>query len=175
MLRELKGGAQTHKSRQRRRRRIFIRRLVVGGIISALLIIGAGMAYAWYQTQQSPVAVTSAPVSKKTLSAATQRDFADDTPVGVSIQSLSAPLKAGQNASLTIKTLPKAACSVKVTYKGQESTDGGLIPKNADDFGAVTWTWTVETLRPVGKWPVEVTCAHGKMSGYVKGELEIQP
>lgn len=174
MLRELNGGAQTHKARQRKKRIIFIRRLLGGGLIVGLLMVGSGLAFAWYQAQSNPITVTQTPASKKTLPAATVREFADDTPVGVSIQSLSAPLRAGQNASLTIKTLPTAACSVKVTYKDQESKDAGLIPKNADDFGAVTWTWTVEVSRPSGKWPVEVMCAHGKMSGYVKTELEIQ-
>jgi hypothetical protein len=94
-------------------------------------------------------------------------------PVGVSVQVLTSPVKPGGNASMTIRTRPEAACSIRVTYKDQLSTDGGLIPKTADEFGLVQWTWTVESSRPVGTWPVDVTCALGEESGYVRGDLEV--
>lgn len=71
------------------------------------------------------------------------------------------------NASLAIRTCPEAACSITVTYANEISKDAGLLPKPADEFGVVQWTWTVESSRPVGKWPVDVTCGLGKESDII--------
>jgi hypothetical protein len=147
-------------------------------IIATLLFVGgvAGAGYVYYIGTTEPVepAALPAPPTQNKIAQATTKPKAKPTgPVGVSIQVLTSPVKPGGNASLTIRTRPDAACSVKVTYKDQASTDGGLIPKTADEFGLVQWTWTVESSRPVGTWPVDVTCALGDMSGYVRGDLEV--
>jgi hypothetical protein len=139
-----------------------------------MLGAAGGLGYTWYVGNSDPVTPAALPETKKTPLAAAPVAKAKPTgPVGVSIQVLSSPVKPGGNASMTIRTRPDAACSITVTYKDQKSTDGGLIPKTGDEFGTVQWTWTVESSRPVGKWPVDVTCALGDMSGYVRGELEV--
>jgi hypothetical protein len=145
-------------------------------VIGVLALLGgsAGLAYTWYVGNNDPVTPAVLPETKKTpLTQVATPKAKPEGPVGVSIQVLSSPVAPGGNASLTIRTRPDAACSITVTYKDQKSTDTGLIPKTADEFGTVQWTWTVESSRPVGKWPVDVTCALGEMSGYVRGDLEV--
>ena len=135
--------------------------------------MGAGIAYVWYTSQNSEVVKTEAPkpAPKKV---ATTPVVDPKTPVGVSVTVLTSPIKAGSNASITIKTKPLAACSIKVEYDKKPGTDGGLVPKSADDYGVATWTWTVEPGRPPGTWPVDVTCARDGKSGYVRGDLVIE-
>jgi hypothetical protein len=53
------------------------------------------------------------------------------------------------------------------------AADPGLVKKTADEYGMVSWTWGVSRSVPVGKWPVTVTCAIGKHSGVVIGDLEV--
>ncbi len=174
MLRELKGSTTTKRGIVRARRRHTIR--VIGGIILCLLLLGAaaGAGYTWYIGNNQPVTPVALPEAKidkfnTTITSKTK----PEGPVGVSVQVLTSPVKPGGNASMTIRTRPEAACSIKVTYKDQQSMDTGLIPKTADEFGTVQWTWTVENGRPIGKWPVDVTCALGEMSGFVRGDLEV--
>jgi hypothetical protein len=44
----------------------------------------------------------------------------------------------------------------------------------ADDFGIVSWTWTVEESVPLGEWPVDVTCAFNDQSAMVRGKLVVE-
>lgn len=176
MLRELKGSTTTKRGMVRVRRRKTAR--LFGGIIACLVLLGAsaGLGYTWYIGNTEPVKPAVLPETKKSplaSAAVPDKKAKPEGPVGVSIQVLSSPVAPGSNASMTIRTRPEAACSIKVTYKDQASTDTGLIPKTADEFGTVQWTWTVESSRPVGKWPVDVTCALGEMSAVVRGELEV--
>lgn len=175
MLRELKGSTTTKRGIVRARRKRTARTL--GIVIGTLLLLGAsaGLAYTWYVGNSRPVTPAVLPETKKTpLTQVATVKAKRVGPVGVSVQALTSPVKPGINTSLTIHTRPDAACSITVTYKDQKSTDGGLIPKTADEFGTVQWTWTVESNRPVGTWPVEVTCALGDKSGYVRGDLVVE-
>ena len=61
-------------------------------------------------------------------------------------------------ASLTVKTAPKANCSIRVVYKTGVSTAAGLGPKQASATGTVSWTWRVGTSTAKGTWPITVSC-----------------
>lgn len=173
-LKELKGSTGSAKGRIRARRRRALRRSVTLLVIFFVLLGGVGAAYAWYTARNAKVVITESPtpVSKQLKEATVP---AANTPVGVSVTILTSPVKPGSNVSMTIKTKPKAACSIRVEYNKQPSTDSGLVPKQADEYGVVVWTWTVESTRPAGKWPIDVTCAENEKSGYVRGELELVP
>lgn len=173
MLQELKGGAHRYHTQQKLRRRRFLRNLFVACFVIIAIGIGVGLFYTWMNGKNHPVASQPLPtVPKKQLTTTPQYD--PSAPVGVAIEAMSPAVKAGSNVSLSVKTKPKAACSIVVTYQNnQKSTDAGLIPKNADEFGVVIWTWTVEVGRPAGTWPVEVTCADGDKSGYGKADLVV--
>ncbi len=172
---EIKG-----KSRWRRRRSgrsKLVTRIVI--TIITLLILGliAGVAYVWYTGQQEPIAPEPFPErSNRPAQVVEKPKLKPEGPVGVSSQVFTSPVAQGDNASVTIRTRPEAACSITLTYKDNiRSTDAGLLPKTADEFGTAQWTWTVEASRPVGTWPVEITCGLGEMSGYLKLDLEVTP
>lgn len=179
MLRKLKGVGSTYRLNERRRRRHFVRMIMTISLAIILLAVVVGMVYVWYMGKIKPIEQAATPVKTTTQQVVTTDPVVDENaPVGVATQTLTTPLKRGSNASISIKTRPKAACSIRVTYSltgdsDQVSRDGGLIPKDADQYGVVSWAWTVESSRPLGSWPVEVTCAYKSKWGYGKSMLEV--
>lgn len=180
MLKELKGVGSTHRINARRRRGHLLRTVI--GIIVVIVIIctALGFAYVWYLGKTKPVqqAAEIKHVSTAPATAVSAPVVDENAPVGVAIQSFSSSVQRGTNASIGIRTRPQAACSIRVTYsqtpdQAKESKDGGLIPKTADEYGSVSWTWSVEADRPVGSWPVEVTCAYKAKWGYGKDMLQV--
>lgn len=179
MLKELKGVSSTYRANERRRRRRFLRMII--GIIVAVLLIGAtlGFAYVWYMGKTQPVQPAAVTKTVATTAPAPATPVVDENaPVGVATQSFSSQVPRGGNASLSIRTRPQAACSIRVTYsttpdQAKESKDGGLVPKTADMYGVASWTWTVEADRPGGAWPVEITCAYKAQWGYGKEMLQV--
>jgi len=172
MLGTLKhGNIYSYKARRRRSARRTITTLV---IIFALIVIVAGGIYTWYMGQKTVVKHAELPTSKVVKPTAPVLP-AKNAKVGISLQTLTSPVRPGANALISIKTLPTAACSVTFTY-GKENTrskDTGLAPKAADEFGVANWTWTVTKDVPVGTWPVEVTCAHNGQSAYSRGDVVV--
>lgn len=76
---------------------------------------------------------------------------------------LNAPLTVhrGSNATLQVKTAPNTSCSIEVDYKSGPSTAAGLVTKNSDGAGNVSWTWKVGANTTPGSWPITVTCGNG--------------
>lgn len=144
-------------------------------VVLLVLIVGVGVGYIWYNGQngdneiasQETIEPTKPPLVKKPT------QLADNAKVGASVQALTSPTLPGDNSSITVKTNPDAKCTISVIYDKTPSTDSGLIPKNADEYGVVNWTWTVEKSAPIGKWPVKVTCVKDKLSGVVVGDLKV--
>lgn len=138
-----------------------------------VLIVGGGIAYAWYTGQHIPAGQVAEelPASPKKVDV---KPVAVDpkAAVGVSVQSINAAAP-GENAAINIRTYPEAECTIVVEYNKVPAKDSGLVKKNADEYGAVSWTWTVDPAAPLGKWPVKVTCAHHGKSGVVQGDLEV--
>ena len=77
--------------------------------------------------------------------------------LAISVVSLTSPIKPGATASLTIQTLPGAACSIQVHYKSGPSGAAGLGAKTADGSGNVTWSWKVGSSTAKGSWSIVVT------------------
>ncbi|HEX5394883.1 MAG TPA: hypothetical protein VFW52_00800 [Candidatus Saccharimonadales bacterium] len=151
-----------------------VRNVVLSIIMLLLLFAAAGVAYVRFvgnNSKQASIAKTTPPPSQLSLPAAHKPD--PKAPVGVALQSLYSPVKAGQNTSISVKTTPQAKCTIKVTYDGKPSTDSGLAPKFADNYGSATWSWTVEKSVPKGKWPVAVTCVYNKHSGFLQKDLQV--
>jgi hypothetical protein len=76
---------------------------------------------------------------------------------------LNAPLtvKRGANATLQVLTAANTSCSIEVDYKSGASTAAGLVTKNSDGAGNVSWTWKVGANTTPGSWPITVTCGDG--------------
>ncbi len=160
-------------ARKRRRRRA----LSVAATIVVLLVVfgSAGFVYTWYIGQNTTVEEIKVPDTAVNRTLATPPTPTEESQVGVAVQALMSPVKVGENTSLSIRTLPQVACSIIFTYgeTNKRSADTGLIPKIADEYGLVEWTWRVSEDVPAGTWPVEVTCANGSKSAYSRSDLVV--
>jgi hypothetical protein len=152
-----------------------VRNTLISVVILLVLVMAAGAVYTWYidgQPVKKPKVVTSAyqltsPLPRAIKPAANAR-------VGASVETLTSPVAPGDNAAITVRTLATATCKISVVYKSIASTDSGLVQKTADEYGTVSWTWTVGKTVPTGTWPVNVTCAYNGRTGYVRGDLIVQ-
>jgi len=82
-------------------------------------------------------------------------------PVFVEIISLTSPVFRGNYASLCIRTVPGARCTITVYYKSGPSEASGLEPKIADSEGRVCWSWKVGSRTTPGSWRIVVTATAG--------------
>lgn len=153
-----------------------LRNIAISMVILLLVVVGGGVAYTWYVGQDTtddttmiaaPIAPTPPAVIKPTKPAA-------DAKQSAAVQILTSPVAPGSNASITVKTNAESDCTIVVEYNEVPSTDSGLAPKSADEFGIVSWTWTVEEATPLGTWPVDVTCAFNEQSAMVRGNLVVE-
>jgi hypothetical protein len=153
----------------------FIRNTLISVGVLLVLALGGGAAYTWYMGQtETPVAATPAPAATKPAPVIKPTAPAPDAKMSASVQMITSPVAPGANASITVKSNAGSNCTIKVVYDKTASKDSGLIPKVADEFGMVSWSWTVEASAPVGKWPVKVTCANTKNSAMVQGDLKVE-
>jgi hypothetical protein len=83
--------------------------------------------------------------------------------------SLTTPVRAGEDASLTVNVTPRARCSIEVIYDTVVSKAKGLGRKTG---GRITWRWRVGTSTHAGRWPIIVRC--GK-SGTLRLRIRVLP
>ena len=83
--------------------------------------------------------------------------------------SLSSPVNAGEEVTLTVNVSPRARCTIEVIYDTVVSKAKGLGPKTG---GKITWRWRVGTSTHPGSWPIIVRC--GK-SGTLRVSLRVLP
>ncbi|MEO5691361.1 MAG: hypothetical protein ABIQ64_04195 [Candidatus Saccharimonadales bacterium] len=177
MALDLKSGRTTYNSakgihhRDKVKKRIIVTLSSV--LVIGLMVVGGIVGYAWYSGQNASVIADETPLPTPVAPKTTPQKVDDTVKVGISSQSFTDKVALGKNASLIIKTNPLAACSIRVEYDKQASADSGLVPKKADEYGVASWAWTVETSRPVGKWPVTVTCANAKNSAVLAVDLQV--
>lgn len=153
-----------------------VRNTVLSIVALLILFPAAGIGYTWYMGQygDNDVAVAPPPAKKKVSDPFGEPPKpAANAAVSASVQVLTSPVAPGENASMTVKTLPGAKCTIEVVYGEVPSTDSGLKEKTADEYGVISWSWTVEPAVPVGTWPVEVTCKNGEKSAMVRGDLVV--
>jgi len=87
---------------------------------------------------------------------------------------LTSPVSPGTNAMINIKTLGTAKCTIKIVYGGVASTDSGLQDKIADEYGNVSWSWTVPSEAPEGTWPIDMYCYFRDKSAYLRESLVVK-
>lgn len=160
---------------ERERRKRMIRRVVVSIVVLLFLLISAAIVYVWYMGRH-PAQQAVETVDTRSAAPVVKTYAPDpDAPVGISEQSFTRQTAPGANATISVKTTPGAACQISVKMSNDSAiTDSGLVPKIADDFGIVSWSWTVPQNGLIGKWPVEITCANeAKKSAYFRDDLEV--
>ena len=91
------------------------------------------------------------------------------TPAAATVRkvSLTTPVRAGADASLTVNVSPRARCTIEVIYDTVVSKAKGLGPKTG---GRITWRWRVGTSTHPGRWPVIVRC---ETSGTLRLRLRV--
>lgn len=157
---------------ERNRRRRLARRVVIAIVVMIFLFIIAGVIYAWYMGRNAKVIETAAPTT--TTQKIEPYVPPADAAVAVVLQSITTPIAPGGTATVTIKTNPKAVCQITVKVGDKVFPDNALIPKTADEYGIIQWSWVVPGTSAPGKWSVEMTCANESgNSGYYKAELEV--
>ena len=157
------------------RRPVFrrMRNISISVGILVVILVGAGLAYTFYMSQTDTAPVVSKPVSTLRPSTLKHTKLADNVPASASVQSLTSPVMPGDNASISVKGNPGSTCSIKVEYNKVASTDSGLIAKSTDEFGIITWAWTIGATTPEGKWPVTVTCEYNTKTAIVIGDIVV--
>lgn len=158
----------TREQRQRTARRTF-----TAVVALLLLTVGAGLVYTWYIGQHQTIALEDPP-ERKTRPVITPSKISPTARIGVSVQTVSTPVKPGENASITIRTNPEALCTITVEQENAKITDSGLNKKVADEFGMVSWAWTFKPTDPVGAWPIDVECKNKKNSAVVESEVVVK-
>ena len=153
-----------------------VRNVIISAFILLVLFTGAGIIYTWYIGKNSvPIEV---PEITRTAAQThqTKKPFqpADDARLGISVQYMTKEVMIGQNASVTIRTNAAANCVITFIYNNIASKDSGLAPKVADEYGMVTWTWTVGADVPVGKWPAKAVCGNKKYSGMIDRDIDVK-
>jgi hypothetical protein len=173
MLEHKYSNSKTYKKYQKRSRIFrFFRNVLIGFFVLLILVLVAGLVYTWYMGQHAVVKENTIPVKTSTKTTKPVQ-LAPNAKEGAAVQSISSPIAPGSNASIFIKTNRDSKCSITAVYKKVPSKDSGLIPKIADEYGMVSWSWTVERTVPVGKWPVTVTCTWNKKTAVVVGDLVV--
>jgi hypothetical protein len=152
-----------------------LRNIVLSIIALAVVFVGAGAAYVLYtgRTSSEAKAEPVAPSPSPGAAIPIPHKPGPNAPESASVESLSSPVKTGQNTSMTVRTLPNSVCTATFTYNNIVSKDSGLVQKNADDYGNVTWAWTISGDVPAGKWPAKVMCTYNKKSAMVIGDVEV--
>jgi hypothetical protein len=150
-----------------------VRNIVISIFVMLFLTIGLGVGYTWFMGINSKVETATVAGADTSTAIIKHVTPAANVPESASIQTLTSPIAPGDNASVTIKTNPTSVCTISVIYNTTASTDSGLKDKTADEFGIITWSWTVDSKAPVGKWPVKVTCSREKLSAVVIGDLVV--
>ena len=148
------------------------RNTLIAVISLVTIFLVAGLAYVWFSggspEQPKPAAKSTEP---KALPKPSQPG--PNAPEQAAVESLTSPVKAGENSAIGVKTNATSTCSISVTYNNLASKDSGLTPKVADAYGRVSWSWTVEQSAPAGTWPVKVTCVYHGRSAVVIGNLQV--
>lgn len=154
-----------------------LRNAALGTVGVLAILVGAGAAYTYFMggsgSMQSatPVAVTA---PDPTAGMVKPRKPSPKVPESASVQFISSPVKRGGAASLSVQTLPASSCTVIVDHEHIAVPMAGLKKKTADDFGTVSWDWTIPKSMPSGTSTATVMCSYKERSAMVQGDIVVQ-
>jgi hypothetical protein len=152
-----------------------IRNIALSVFVLAIIFVGGGVGYVLLTGGGDNQAnAAKAPEAKAPdTSLPPPHKPAPNAPESAGIQSLFTPVKIGTNTSMSVKTLPGSTCTISFIYNNIASKDSGLAQKIADDYGNISWAWTISGDVPVGTWPAKVTCVYNKKSAVVIGNIQV--
>lgn len=132
----------------------------------------AGFLYVYF-TDQSSTAIPLNKTAEKYTPLPHPKQPASNAPEGVAVEALDTPVAPGSNTSMIINTNSGSVCSIIVSYNDVISKDSGLVPKKADGYGNITWSWTVPATAPIGNWPIKVSCVFNGHTGVDISNLQV--
>ena len=121
------------------------------------------------QTTKEGLAV---PIADPNTIPDSQADLQEE--ISISVVSLNSPISAGNNAKLTIQTVPGAVCSITVYYKSGPSSAAGLGSQTADASGQATWSWKVGSRTTPGMWEIVVQSNLNNKSASISIPFEVK-
>lgn len=154
-----------------------LRNALIGVVVLAALLVGAGAGYTYFMggngsmPTSTPVAVTA---PDPTAGMVKPRKPSPKVPESASVQFVTTPVKPGGAVSLSVRTLPASSCTIIVDHKHVAITIAGLHKETADDFGTVSWDWTMPKTMPIGPATATVTCSYQGRSAVVTGDITVQ-
>ena len=151
------------------------RNAAISAVVLSVLLVGGGAAYTYFAgPDASQIATQTVPTVDASEALGKPLKPAEDAKESASVQTLTSPVTPGSNSSIIIKTNAGSKCTITIVYGTTPSKDSGLSPKTADEYGNVSWAWTVESTVPLGTWPVTATCIYHTRSAVVRGDLVVQ-
>lgn len=159
----------------RRRRSSTIRKTIITIIALVVVFAVAGTVYVLVTDRSTPQPeqATTPVAPKEDNSLPTPRLPGANAPEGVAIDSILSPTKAGTNTSLSATTNAGSSCIIIVSNQKLKMKDSGLAPQTANDYGIVSWTWSVPSSTKTGNWLIKVTCTYNKRVGVAQSNLEV--
>jgi hypothetical protein len=90
----------------------------------------------------------------------------------ITIQNLTASVARGEWASLSIKTVPNATCSIAITYdRGMTDPAGEEV---ADPSGNVNISWRVGTDEAPGTYPLDINCSVNGLVETLREQFQVR-
>lgn len=166
----------SHKARVARRVKV--------GTVSIVSVVGAvgGLLFVlvWVQKPHAVPQLATSALAQPKMPDLTSHAAGPNVPIGSSVQALSSPVAPGSNAYVTLRTTEGAVCSIKVVHLDPYQkelarvADSGLADKTADDYGMVTWTWTMPPTAAIATWRADMYCKRGNKSTHSIGDIVVQ-
>lgn len=116
------------------------------------------------QNAQLTSAALATPTGRTPAPTNAPNQRATETPQGTpapgtpfTVTEFTSPVKAGKNATVTIKTTPGAFCYLNYwTPAGRLSSASGLGGQTADANGVCSWTWSISTNDTLGNGTLSI-------------------
>jgi len=95
-------------------------------------------------------------------------DFCDDArtiilttqPTTIQLVAVTENVQRLSQATITVRGQPDTLHEITVMFATGPSRAQGLEPAYSDDYGYVSWTWTIGSSTTFGAWPITVTQAN---------------
>ena len=78
--------------------------------------------------------------------------------LSLELVALTSPVRAGQDATITVQTSPDVECLLLLSYRSGSRDVDLSLPKRGDHKGIVSWAWRVTPGAATGSWPLIVHC-----------------
>lgn len=158
-----------------------LRNALISAAVLLILCVAVGEVYVMFADNGSvPVAAASV---QQTTSATTGEikptKPAADIPESAAVEMVTSPIAPGAPATVSVHTNPGSACSIAVVYKYDSQNaqapvnNPSLSPQTADDFGIVSWNWTISPGAPLGTGRATVICTYHTRHAMVIADLYI--